>query len=275
MKRLHWIEIADQEWCPSIFRDALTQFLQLSTNKGNYYRPIVRLLKQALIKAHSNRVIDLCSGSGGPWISINQEIRASRVNEILLTDLHPNLATIRGTVEGIRYQSEPVDAKNVPPMLKGFRTLFTSFHHFPPHKAVAILENAVQSNQGIGVFEMTERRLSVILRVLITSPFIVLFLVPFFRPFRPGYLFWTYIIPLIPLMIAFDGTISCFRTYTVEELRNMIGKLHAPNYEWQVGKEKPADHNGPFDITYCIGIPAIATSQDTVVDCPAQVTDTD
>jgi len=267
MRRLHWIEIADENWCPPVFRDALTNFLQLSTDRGKYYRPILQRLRQALRKARSQRVIDLCSGSGGPWISMYQEIRDSEVIEILLTDLRPNIrATIPGAAEGIIYQSEPVDAKNVPPLLKGFRTLFTSFHHFPPLKAAAILENAVQSNQGIGVFEMTERRLSVILRVLVTTPFIALFLVPFFRPFRPGYLFWTYVIPLIPLLIAFDGTISCFRTYTVEELRDMINRLHAPNYEWQIGKEKPDDRHGPFDITYCIGIPGISAEPDRNVD---------
>lgn len=263
MRRLHWIEITDQKWCPPIFRDALTHFLQLSTDRGKYYRPILQRLKQALIRSRSERVIDLCSGSGGPWISMHQEIGDSEAIKILLTDLHPN---IRATARGINYRSEPVDAKNVPSVLKGFRTLFTSFHHFPPQEAAAILKNAVRSNQGIGVFEMTERRLSVILRVLITTPFVALFLVPLFRPFRPGYLFWTYVIPLIPLLIAFDGTISCFRTYTVEELRDMINRLHAPNYEWQIGKEKPDDRHGPFDITYCIGIPGISIEPDRFVD---------
>jgi len=263
MRRLHWIEIADQNWCPPVFRDALTHFLQLSANRGKYYRPILQRFRQALIKSRSERVIDLCSGSGGPWISMYQEIRDSEVTEILLTDLHPNIrATIPCKAQGIIYCSEPLDAQNVPSMLKGFRTLFASFHHFPPRKAAAILENAVRSNQGIGVFEITERRFSVILRVLITSPLIALFLVPFFRPFRLAYLFWTYIIPVIPLLIAFDGTISCFRTYTVEELRDMINRLHAPQYEWQVGKEKPEDQHGPFDVTYCIGIPVITTEAD-------------
>jgi len=256
MRRLHWIEITDQNWCPKIFRDALTHFLQLSTNKGKYYSPILQRLRRALVKAHSDRVIDLCSGSGGPWISMHQEINDLKISEILLTDLHPNVhATFEATVKGLRYQSEPVDAINVPFMLEAFRTLFTSFHHFPPQKAASILENAVRFNQGIGIFEMTERKLSVILRVLVTTPFIALFLVPFFRPFRLQYFFWTYIIPVIPLLIAFDGAISCFRTYTVEELRNMISGLPDQNYEWQIGKEKPEDRQAPFEITYCIGIP--------------------
>ncbi len=257
MKRVHWIEIADQNWCPKIFRDALSHFLQLFTNKGKYYHPILQRLRRTLIKARSERVIDLCSGRGGPWISMHQEIKGSGVNEILLTDLQPNIhASVRSTENGIRYQSEPVDAEKIPATLNGFRTLFTSFHHFPPQKAASILEDAVRFNQGIGIFEMTERRLSVILRVLFTTPFLALFFVPFFRPFRPGYLFWTYIIPVIPILIAFDGAISCFRTYTVEELQHMTSELNAPNYEWQIGKEKPQDHwDGPFDITYCIGTP--------------------
>ena len=65
MRRLHCIEIADQNWCPPIFCDALTHFLQLSANRGKYYRLILQRLRQALIKARSERVIDLCSGRGG------------------------------------------------------------------------------------------------------------------------------------------------------------------------------------------------------------------
>jgi hypothetical protein len=269
------IEIADQNWCPSVLRDALTQFLQLSTQRGKYYGAILQRLKQALIQARSQRVVDLCSGSGGPWISMQEEIQDTEVTEIVLTDLRPNIQAVASqTAERIIYRSEPVDARDVPPGLTGFRTLFTSFHHFSPHNAAAILKNAVQANQGIGIFEMTERRLSVILRVLITTPLIAIFLIPFCRPFRLGYLFWTYIVPIIPLLIAFDGTISCFRTYTVEELGDMINQLRAPGYEWNIGREKSEDHHGPFTITYCIGIPIISREPDRTVDGSAQVIDT-
>ena len=256
MRRLHWIEIADEKWCPGLFRDAVTQFLQLSTRKGKYYHPILNRLKKALLKSRAERVIDLCSGSGGPWISMNQEIQETKVTEILLTDIHPNIqATSAATAPRIRYERDPLDARNIPSTLTGFRTLFTSFHHFPPQKAEAILKDAVRSRQGIGIFEMTERRFSVILRVLVTSPFIALFLVPMFRPFRPGYFFWTYIIPVIPFLIAFDGMVSCFRTYTAGELLDMVNRLQATRYEWQIGQENPEDRRGPFRITYCIGIP--------------------
>ncbi len=45
----------------------------------------------------------------------------------------------------------------VPRELKGFRTMFTSFHHFPPEEARAILQNAVDAGEGIGIFEITRR----------------------------------------------------------------------------------------------------------------------
>ena len=43
----------------------------------------------------------------------------------------------------------------MPDELGGFRTLFNAFHHFPPERARAILEDAVHKGQGIGVFEFT------------------------------------------------------------------------------------------------------------------------
>ena len=42
---------------------------------------------------------------------------------------------------------------NVPESLNGFRTLFSSFHHFRPEQARAILANAMEKKQAIAVFE--------------------------------------------------------------------------------------------------------------------------
>jgi len=47
---------------------------------------------------------------------------------------------------------------NVPAELKGLRTMFTSFHHFLPEEARAVLQNAVDAGEGIGIFEITAAR---------------------------------------------------------------------------------------------------------------------
>ncbi|MEZ5362682.1 MAG: hypothetical protein R2748_10195 [Bryobacterales bacterium] len=49
---------------------------------------------------------------------------------------------------------------------------------------------------------------------LVLVPLFVLLMTPFIRPFRWSRLFWTYVIPVLPLAIFWDGVVSYLRAYT-------------------------------------------------------------
>jgi len=66
-------------------------------------------------------------------------------------------------------------------------------------------------------------------------PFYVLALMPFVRPFRWGYLIFTYLIPVLPLMICWDGAVSMLRVYSPSELRELTQGLHRSSYGWEIG----------------------------------------
>jgi hypothetical protein len=74
-----------------------------------------------------------------------------RVQFFEITDWQPNVAAFtRVTVltkDAITVHSTPVDARRVPRELRGTRTLFTSFHHFSPDDARAVLRDAAQSGR--------------------------------------------------------------------------------------------------------------------------------
>jgi hypothetical protein len=84
-------------------------------------------------------------------------------------------------------------------------------------------------------------------------PLVSLFVAPFIRPFRFSRLFWTYIIPIIPLVLYYDGVVSCLRAYSTSTLLGLTRDLAAQNYQWQIGEENRALHVLP--ITYLIGFP--------------------
>jgi hypothetical protein len=66
-------------------------------------------------------------------------------------------------------------------------------------------------------------------------------------------LLYTYLIPIIPLVLLFDGIVSCLRTYRPQELRDIITKLSGIEYQWEVGEHSKASGGAP--ITYLIGTP--------------------
>jgi hypothetical protein len=139
---------------------------------------------------------------------------------------------------------------NVPGELKGLRTMFTSFHHFSPEEARAILQNAVDSGEGIGIFEITRRTPSGIALVY-AWVFLLCVCTPWIRPFRWSRLLWTYLVPIIPFVLFFDGAVSCLRTYRPQELQEIVATLSTDGYRWEVGEHRA----GKVPITYLIGRP--------------------
>lgn len=256
MRRLHLFEIEDQPWCPAPVRDAATDFLQFALHVGNNYLPAAPLLRSAIERLGARRIVDLCSGGGGPWLRLLQEVTGpAGPIPVCLTDRYPNLEALRRAQirsgGRLHFLAEPVDATRLPEGLEGFRTMFTAFHHFPPSAARAILEDAVRSRQGIGIFETTQRSvLSVLLTAL--SPLFVLLATPWIRPFRWSRLVWTYVIPLVPLVVLFDGVVSCLRTYSPAELRELVDGLGGEEYLWEAGVVKG---RGPVPVTYLVGSP--------------------
>ena len=256
-----FFEFHDQKWFPKNLRDGVTDALQFILSLGRIYRPIVPLLNEAVEASGAARIVDLCSGGGGPWLWLYRMLRIGRGRsiEICLTDKYPNIAAFenarRKTGGQITFYPGFVEAASLPRELSGFRTIFTSFHHFTPDEAVAILQNAVDDGQGIGVFEAAKRDpLTILLTVLM--PVAGLITAPFARPFRISRLFWTYVAPVIPFVLFFDGVISCLRAYSQQELWRLAAQVRAENYVWQIGERS----GGLTPVTFLIGYPQRANT---------------
>jgi len=244
--RLHLVEIHDLAACPPSLRDALTDFLAFSINLGGAYDPVAPMLRRAIARTNARRIVDLCSGAGGPWRRLAGQVGVP----VLLTDLYPH----RGGVANLPFHPAPVDARAVPAELDGFRTIFTAFHHFRPAEARAILEDAVRRRQGIGVFEVA-RRAPLEIAVVAFTWLGTVALEPFIRPWRWSRFLWTYLPPVLPLVGTFDGVVSCLRTYSVAELADLVRGLDT--YDWDFGNFRGTW--SPLRGTYLIGAPRSAT----------------
>jgi hypothetical protein len=256
MRRLHLFEIADQPWCPNALRHATTDLLELCFRTWNFYAPIVPRLAAAVDESREREIVDLCSGGGGPWMSLLPELGEASPVRVVLTDKYPNAeGTVRveeASSGRVRGDTRSIDAMAVPRDLRGFRTMFTSFHHFRPEAARAILADAVKSRVGIGVFEFTGRSPLRLAAVALT-PFAVLYAVPFLRPLRWRTIVFTYLLPIIPVGVLFDGIVSCLRTYSPAELDKLVEPLRGTGYTWEVGEARGKRSRLP--ITYLLGYP--------------------
>ena len=118
-----------------------------------------------------------------------------------------------------------------------------------PPDARLVLHAAASARQPIAIFEVSERSLRT-LPVLLT-PLFVWLVTPFMRPFLWRRLFWTYVLPLVPLTCLWDGIVSQLRAYTPAELRAMCAG--SDPMTWEVGQISIAKGRGR--LTYLIGFP--------------------
>ncbi len=262
MKRIHLIEIADEDWCPLSIRHGVTDYCRFVTQWA--YNPVVPLLAKALQRTGARHVLDLGSGAAGPWLRLQPLLRESGVDvTVCLSDHNPNLEAFerarRLSPQALTFHPEPVDATQVTSGLSGFRTMFSAFHHLRPEQARAVLADAVARGEGIGVFECGDRSFMT-LGGLLGTPVVVLLATPFIGPFRWSRLFWTYVVPVLPLVLLFDVIVSWLRLYSEAELRELTAGLDG--YQWEIGtvRIKPL----PNVITYLIGVPGDKAAEQPV-----------
>jgi hypothetical protein len=257
--RIHLFEFEDQKWFPDVIRKGMTDYLRyLLGNLLNFYKPIAPVIYEGLKHTGSHCIVDLASGGGGAIDQIRKEVSAlaGASIPIIITDKYPNTQAYeylkQRTGGEIDYISTSVDATNIPADLKGFRVMFSAFHHFKPEAAKAVLQNAVDHNAGIAIFDGGDKNMLTIIGITLFHPFAFLIHTPFFRPFTFSRIFFTYIIPLIPLCTIWDGAVSIMRLYTPKDLKRITAEINAPHYIWKTGRVK---HRSGLHITYLMGYP--------------------
>lgn len=217
-------------------RDAMTGYLHEIIARAKPYHLAVPRLAALLQESGTIHIVDLCSGAGGPWPGLRDDLEAAGISvEVLCTDLSPNVVAAHRLhlSEGVHYHEVSVSAIAVPSALKGARTMFSALHHFSDAEVRDILADAQESGVPFAAFEATSRSWRGVLATLVI-PFAVLALMPFVRPRDWRALWLTYLPPLLPIAIWWDGLISTLRTAHVDELRDIVAVLPPAAYRWTV-----------------------------------------
>jgi hypothetical protein len=257
--RINVFEFEDFKWFPDFLRRGMMDYLRYFFTITNYYAPTAPLIEDCLDFINTDKIIDLCSGGGGPALQLQKILsnKFRRQTDLSLTDLYPNRDGCRYNKKQsfgpVRCIEKPIDATAVPASLNGLRTLFSSIHHFNPEAVSDILSDAVRCNQGIAIFDIGNKNILTIVGILIFHPILLILLTPFFRPFRLETILFTYIIPLIPFFTVWDGVMSILRLYSPSDLKGIADKVVSEDYQWRSGK---VSNMLGLQVTYLIGVPS-------------------
>jgi hypothetical protein len=75
LKRSHLFEWEDQAWLPTVLRDFVTDHLRYGYSLDDEGRREMNMavalrLREAMVRLGTRRIVDLCSGAGGPWLKV-------------------------------------------------------------------------------------------------------------------------------------------------------------------------------------------------------------
>ncbi|KAF2708424.1 hypothetical protein K504DRAFT_527986 [Pleomassaria siparia CBS 279.74] len=227
--------------------------------------------------------------------------------QFMLTDLYPNVEAWREACSqsnNLSYKADKVDATDPPVELLSdgsdlkvsfvdeglegrhriFRLFNLSFHHFDNHAAREILRSTLQTSDGFAIIELQDRRIGCIMMMLLNWILVFIFTLPWFLPFRGPWRRWwlnmkqlglTYIFPVLPLTLCWDGVASCLRTREFEEVMALVGEVegvepHIHKESEEVTAEKACQIGEwtftwrkqlhTFPLMYCSWITGIKTS---------------
>ncbi len=258
LPRLHLFEFEDQPWFPHLLRVGITDYLATITERTQPYAPVLPTLVTAVAQTADPLIRDFCSGGGGPWPALFPSI-ASAVpgTHLELTDAFPNpqaMARFPANL-AVTYRSTVLEATSPWPVDASLATFFSAFHHFPPAQATDVLRQSSQTGTPVAVFEVTQRSVKA-LALMCVVPIAVLLMTPMIRPFRWWRLLFTYVVPLIPIAVWWDGVVSCWRTYQPDELMALAVRAAPSGMEWRVGEWSNVGQ--PLPVTYLTGTPTTA-----------------
>ncbi|MCL6258421.1 hypothetical protein M3O96_04935 [Aquiflexum sp. TKW24L] len=247
MKRIHLFEFEDMPWFPDWIRVLMTRYIMTFHRVLDTPGILEELVEKGLQRSEATRIIDLCSGSGGPMLEVAEKLKTSGKFpdlKLMLSDLYPDQEAARSLNqkgdESVTYLIDSLDATQVRKGLVGLRTMVSSMHHMKPEVAKKILNNAKVAHQPILIFEISDNTPPIFLWWLaIPFAFIMTFFVtPIVRPISWQQLVFTYLIPILPFFIAWDGAVSNARTYTLDDMEELIRGLSDGDYGWEMGKVK-------------------------------------
>jgi len=284
-RRLHLVEIHDLDSCPSEVRRGLTDGLVAlwgvrldGRARGSLADAAARVVAGVVAQTRATQVVDVCSGSGGPFKYLCESAELAGVQRFTLTDLFPNVDAYRrleARSKGkVRFVAEAVDATRLPAGLANdpqiVRTLFASFHHLPRPIAVSVLRDAVRAKQAIAVFEPQNRSpacLAIFLTAIPVGAFLAGVASTAARATKAHslaeeppsalavFLRGVMRLTVVPVVTTLDGLVSCLRTYSRDEFMELAREADPDGaFSWSV-TATPVHMGGFWALTSYVGVP--------------------
>jgi hypothetical protein len=210
-------EFGDLNWVPRWYHFYLRETLEFQYKFYKHDLLWLKGLSKFLKESPSDKVLECCSGSGKCLPRLIEHLPKEFVKNktFILSDYRP-LKQYSDLDRGaaFSYISKSLNATCANESYPLPKVFINSFHHFNDEMAKKILSDSLKNNNSILILEYTKKSLGVFISVILGSLSTFL-LLPFYlkkNSYPFSILFFTYIIPLFPFVLLWDGIISNLRS---------------------------------------------------------------
>lgn len=186
----------------------------------------------------STVIMDPCAGSGKVNQLIESEIQKDVNIQFILSDIMTDRAPMFADhINGLRnkrlqYISHSIDFLKSQNEYKQPKMFINSFHHFTNDQVIEILKASSQNSSNLLILEYCRKTFMSFISMIL-GPFIAMILFPIVvkkNDLIETFIFM-YLIPIIPMMLLWDGVISSLRTYDKDDIENLLKRAGIDNYE--------------------------------------------
>ena len=226
MKRKQMPQITNAPWFPVYLTWCVHEFMTWFVNKVQAAKPFLPVIEEGL--QHANRIVVIHQKGGAGFETVDPLIHP----QIPRVYVHPE--SFEATEDGL-YLS------------------VNTFHQFSVSEARNILQKVAARRQPIVVVEGNNDSLWQVFGMTVIVPLTVLLTAPLVKPFRWERILFTYLIPILPLVIFMDGFLALFKLYAPSDLDELTSSIGAKGYVWRSGK---MDNGRGGKIIFLLGYPA-------------------
>jgi hypothetical protein len=220
-------EFMDQPSLPASLHATLREVLafHLHVTLGYYYRWAARSALDRAEREHLPLVTELGAGAAGFSQTLAALIRDRGDGvQVEISDLRPDAERYRQLEHAfpdlVHARTEPRDFITTPPESREALVVFSAaFHHIPPADREAAMRTL--ASRRVMIFESVTRTLPAMLGCAVG--FLPALLTPLYfvrtSSGRWRRFLWCWLVPVAPVMVAWDGVVSCLRCWTEAEWR--------------------------------------------------------
>jgi len=228
-------EFGDLSWVPQIYHYYLRVYLIFFIKFVGYDKMWAKQTQTFIAQNDASSIMEYGSGSGEPLMRMVSQLNCEKAKSLSYTmsDIKPLPEFVNKVnteaPDNFTYIETSIDAANNKPQDEQSVIFINSFHHLSPKVAHNVIKNNLENGNEMLILEYVRNNFLAYVSML-GGVLIVLLTAPFVSKLKhlPLTIFFTYIVPLFPLMMLWDGLISCRRAYSSDFFNNVAKEIDVP-----------------------------------------------